>query len=496
MISHRRRKILKPIDLPPYAPILMESTRAIGYSLEAAIADVIDNSIAADASNIRINFFPVDEEYVYILDDGYAMNNEEITNAMQYGSKNPNEIREANDLGRFGLGLKTASLSQCRLLTVVSKRYENIFCRQWDLDYIATTEKWTLKSLEEDEILDLPGLSALKELQTGTLVVWQNLDRMRTGEVDFATAMGRKMDEVRKHLSLVYHRYLAGEAGNRKISIKLNNLKVEPLDPFLDGKSEIPMDDETMLVGESRVIIRTYILPHPSKLSKEEIDRLGGKEGLRKHQGFYIYRNKRLLVGGTWFRMMRQAEMSKLVRIRVDIPNDLDALWTLDIKKSTAIPPEIVRNNLRVLIERMAEKSKRTWTFRGKKETSDNVEHVWNRLKTNTGGYLYEINRDYVLINEMITKYPEIKTQIYSVLKQIEANIPLNALYVDLTSDEKIENETLNIDKEIIQMMATILKGNNEHTKEAVFEALLLSEPFNNFEEELRGAMDKGEFDD
>ena len=139
---------MKTIDLPPYAPILMESTRAIGYSLEAAIADVIDNSIAADASNIRINFFPVDEEYVYILDDGYGMNAEEITNAMQYGSKNPNETREANDLGRFGLGLKTASLSQCRLLTVVSKRYENLVCRQWDLDYIATTEKWTLKSLD------------------------------------------------------------------------------------------------------------------------------------------------------------------------------------------------------------------------------------------------------------------------------------------------------------------------------------------------------------
>ncbi len=487
---------MKPIDLPPYAPILMESTRAIGYSLEAAIADVIDNSIAAEASNIRINFFPVDEEYVYILDDGLGMNYEEITTAMQYGSKNPKEVREVNDLGRFGLGLKTASLSQCRLLTVVSKRYEKIECRQWDLDYIASTEQWTLKELTEDEFAEIPGVSALKEYETGTLVVWQNLDRMRLGEVDFSSAMGRKMDEVRKHLALVYHRYLSGEPGTKKITMMLNNLKIVPVDPFLENKSEIPMADETMLVGSSRVAIRTYILPHPSKLSKEEIDVLGGKEGLRKHQGFYIYRNKRLLVWGTWFRMMRQAELSKLVRIRVDIPNDLDDLWTLDIKKSTAIPPDVVRNNLKALVERMAEKSKRTWTFRGKKEVSDQIEHVWNRLKTNNGGYLYEINKEYTLIKNLVDEYPEIKGRLFTIIEQIEANIPLNALYVDLTADEKIENEMLNKEKDVIEMMRSILNGNGVNMKKTLFDSLLSTEPFCNFEEELLKVWSEGGFDD
>lgn len=487
---------MKSIELPPYAPILMESTRAIGYSLEAAIADVIDNSIAADASNIKINFFPIDEEYVYILDDGCGMNNEEITNAMQYGSKNPKEIREVNDLGRFGLGLKTASLSQCRVLTVVSKRLDEIVCRQWDLDYISKTELWTLKELNEEEFVNIPGVSELKEYESGTLVVWQNLDRMRLGEIDFSSAMGRKMDEVRSHLSLVYHRYLSGETGIKKISMMLNNLKLEPMDPFLENKSEIPMDDETMLVGKSRVAVRTYILPHPSKLTKEEINALGGKEGLRKHQGFYVYRNKRLLVWGTWFRMMRQAELSKLVRIRVDIPNDLDDLWTLDIKKSTAIPPDVVRNNLKALVERMAEKSKRTWTFRGKKEIDDRIEHVWNRLKTNTGGYLYEINKEYALIKDLVKDYPEIKSRLFLILGQIEANIPLNALYVDLTSDEKIDNESLNKEKDVVAIMKNILSGNNDEMKVALFESLLKTEPFNEFEEELRHKWIGGVFND
>lgn len=127
---------MKDYELPPYAPILMESTRAIGYSLEAAIADIVDNSITAMASIVKINFFPIDGEYVSILDNGIGMDSNQINRAMQYGSQNPNECRTSNDLGRFGLGLKTASLSQCRVLTVISKYQNHIESRQWDLDYI------------------------------------------------------------------------------------------------------------------------------------------------------------------------------------------------------------------------------------------------------------------------------------------------------------------------------------------------------------------------
>lgn len=487
---------MKSINLPPYAPILMESTRAIGYSLEAAIADVVDNSIAANAHNIHINFFPVDDEYVFILDDGCGMDSIEITNAMQYGSKNPNEARNINDLGRFGLGLKTASLSQCRSLTVVSKKSGIIVCRQWDLDYVQEMETWALKDLGEDEIQDLPGLEDLKCQDSGTLVVWQKLDRMRLGEMDFESAMGRKMDEVRAHLSLVYHRYLSNELGNKKIGIVLNNLPILPDDPFLEKKSEIPMDDEVMLIGKSRVVVRTFILPHPSKLEKNEIDRLGGKEGIRRHQGFYVYRNKRLLVWGTWFHMMRQAELSKLVRIRVDIPNDLDDLWTLDIKKSTANPPEIVKKNLKALIERMSEKSKRTWTFRGKRETDDKIEHVWNRLKTNNGGYLYEINRNHSMINGFVSQFPDAKKYLYAILKQIEGTIPLNALYVDLSTDEKIDNETMNTSKEVVEIMRTILSSTDRGQRLTLFESMILSEPFVQFEDELRNEYERGGFDD
>ena len=483
---------MKPIELPPYAPTLIESTRAIGYSLEAAVADIIDNSIAAGASKVDLFFFPVDKEYVAILDNGRGMDDEEITTAMQYGSKNPMDERSKDDLGRFGLGLKTASLSQCRSLTVVTKREDVLLARRWDIDHVAKTGKWTLLILDEDEILQLPHVEELLKYDSGTVVIWQNLDRLKAGEINFEQALGRKIDVVREHLSLVYHRYLSGEVGLKKIEIQINNVKIEPIDPLLSSKSVQAMDDEILVVRGKHIEVRPYILPHISKMTSDEIKMLGGKEGLRKHQGFYVYRNKRLLVWGTWFRMMRQGEMSKLARIRVDIPNDLDDLWTLDIKKSSAIPPAEVRNNLKSVIERLAEKSKRTWTYRGKREMDDSVVHVWNRYRTRNGGFMYEINRDYPLLVEIQNENTEIASRLLLLMKQIEENIPLNSLYLDLTNDEKIENDKDIDSVEIIIMLREILKTTEASLHSDMIDMLKKTEPFCNYVEEIDKALKEG----
>ena len=154
------------IELPPIAPTLIESTRAIGYSLEAAVADIIDNSIAAKATRVDISFFPLHGAYISILDNGEGMNSSELTNAMQYGSQNPLEERNEYDLGRFGLGLKTASLSQCRTLTVATKKEGVLQARRWDIDFVKTTNKWSLLSLEDTEDIDcIPDIDKLKELE-------------------------------------------------------------------------------------------------------------------------------------------------------------------------------------------------------------------------------------------------------------------------------------------------------------------------------------------
>ena len=465
--------------LPPYAPTLIESTRAIGYSLEAAVADIIDNSIAANAVNVDIYFFPVDGAYIAILDNGSGMNEKEINIAMQYGSKNPTEERDKKDLGRFGLGLKTASLSQCRCLTVISKQGDRLEGRQWDIDHVIEVGDWSLIILDEEEINEFPQVEELKKYESGTLVIWQKLDRLKAGEINFELSLGRKIDRVRNHLSLVYHRYLMGESGIRKLKLFINGEKVKAIDPFLTNKSVQAMDDETLIIQGHKILVRPYILPHISKLTSDEIKMLGGKDGLRKQQGFYVYRNKRLLVWGTWFRMMRQGDLSKLARIRVDIPNTLDDLWTLDIKKSSALPPAEVRKNLEIIINQIAERSKRTWTFRGKKEVSDTETHIWNRMKNKQGGYYYEINREHPFVQQLVKVDPSLKMSIYALLQQIELGLPLNQLYVDLNNDEQItnDNEQSIVDvKKSLEAMITMCAEKQE--KCDLLDAVVHIEPY------------------
>jgi hypothetical protein len=450
---------MKTIPLPPYAPTLIESTRAIGYTLESAIADIIDNSIAALSSCVEIFFFPIGDAYIAILDDGKGMSSDELNTAMRYGSQSPNEKRAANDLGRFGLGLKTASLSQCKILTVVSKIGERIEARRWDIDHVAQTKEWSLLALETTEEFDvIPCVDKLRKLESGTLIVWQNLDRLKVGEIDFNRSMGKKMDVVRTHLSLVFHRYISGESDLKKIQIRMNGTPVESADPFLSRRYTQVMDAEVMDIDCSKVIIRPYVLPHISNLTADEIAALGGKDGLRKSQGFYIYRNKRLLIWGTWFHMIRQDELSKLARIQVDIPNELDSLWTLDIKKSTAVPPEAVRNNLYSVIKRIAEQSKQTWIFRGKKETNDSIVHIWNRFQGKQGGFFYGVNRSHPLV-EMFKEAPSnVKHNLETLLKTIETNIPLNRLHSDLNSEIQVENNVEIIEQDAEAMLQNLLE--------------------------------------
>jgi len=420
----------------------MESTRALGYSLESAVADILDNSISADATEIKIEFWPLEHPYLYILDNGNGMVSQEITKAMQYGSQSPLDKRSTNDMGRFGLGLKTASLSQCRCLTVITMKDDVLSARQWNLDFVLNSKSWSLLSLDRSEINDYPGVSGLIDNGKGTLVVWQQFDRIVVGSLSFEDALSKKMDAVRSHIALVFHRFIFGEPGIKRISIYLNNKPIEPIDPFLSSKSEQIMDIEPIEINGVRIAAVPYILPHVSRLTPEELSSLGGEDGLRKKQGFYVYRNKRLLVWGTWFRMLRQDELYKLARVKVDIPNSLDILWNLDIRKSTAIPTEIVKRNLERIVNRIADRSKRTWTWRGRKETRNDVGHIWERYKTREG-IRYLVNRDHPFV-ELICKTlgSEKSDDFEQLIKLIENGLPLNIMYLDMTEDKHFSTDT------------------------------------------------------
>lgn len=469
---------MQEIDLPPYAPVLMESTRALGYSLESAVADLLDNSISAGATEIKIEFWPLDDPYLIIVDNGRGMSSDEITRAMQYGSQSPLDVRDTSDMGRFGLGLKTASLSQCRSLTVISLHKGVYSIRKWDLDVIKESQRWTLLALDENEIDSCPGIDVLRDYGTGTIAVWKKFDRMSAGAVSFADAFSRKIDDVRQHVSLVFHRYLAGESGHKRVTMYINGSPVIPIDPFLERKSEQLMDVEPIIINGSRITAIPYILPHVSRLTREDMQILGGEPGLRRNQGFYVYRNRRLLVWGTWFRLLRQDELYKLARVRIDIPNSLDDMWNLDIRKSTAVPPEVVRRNLIRIVDKIAQGSKRTYTFRGRKETRDDVGHTWERHKTREG-IRYLINRDHPIVDTVARMMETESKEVDAMLKLIEETLPLNAMYVDMVEDEHFLTNPTSV--ESVRDLALKVLGSLEQDEEFLEKRLSWMEKYEPF---------------
>jgi Histidine kinase-, DNA gyrase B-, and HSP90-like ATPase len=476
---------MKKSTLPPYAPSLIESIRSIGYSLETALADLIDNSITAGATNINIKFSPYGQPFVAILDDGEGMETDELAQAMRHGSKDPTFIREAHDLGRFGLGLKTASLSQCRRLIVTSLKNGVMSTMSWDLDVIIDEEDWVLLEYEEDDLVDLPLINDLRKQGNGTLVIWQDLDRIISGERSIESALGDKMDLVRDHLSLVFHRYLSGDYSVKRTKIQMNGYPLTPYDPFLisNPATELMPDEKVTLEGHV-VEIKPYIIPHISKLSHEEIALAGGEEGLRKNQGFYIYRNKRLISWGTWFRLTKLSEMNKLARVRIDIPNSMDYLWDIDIKKSMATPPEAVRQNLKRIVDRIVNGSKRVYTFRGRKLRNENLIRLWDRYKGREGIW-YQINRKHPIVESLMNKIGnEEKQELEQLLKSFEESYPIDSLYVDMASDVRIQmNPEINHLEHLKDLVGVLLKSveSIEGGKERMMEQLHLMDPFCNY---------------
>ncbi len=472
---------MSELVVAPYAPALIESLRSTGYSLESAIADIIDNSISAGAKRISVRYSPHDDPYIAILDDGNGMMPNELTEAMRHGSRNPGEARAENDLGRFGLGLKTASLSQCRRLTVVSLKEGQLSARCWDIDLISERADWVLNIMEDSDIEKLPLVESFKRQTQGTIVVWQKLDRVAAGERNIQYALSEKMDLVRQHLALVFHKYLSGESNQSKIEIRMNENRVDAFDPFFHGHPATQvLQEEQITVANHNVLIRAYILPHISKLSPEELRSAGGEEGLRHNQGFYVYRNHRLITWGTWFRLTKQAELSKLARVSVNIPNALDHLWTLDIKKSTAYPPDEVRQNLSRIIDKIVGTSHRVYTYRGRITRKDNLIHSWSRMEGREG-ISYIINREHPIIKALEEKLDVDNRKMFELfLDTIERTFPADALYADMASDrpKKIIEEGLK--EKFTELVLYLLETADavDGGRERILESLSCMEPF------------------
>lgn len=472
----------------PAAHELSNSIRCMGYSLESAIADIVDNSITAKATEIEIKF-PVSPEEVYIAicDNGNGMTKEELFDAMKYGSTLKGKERAEDDLGRFGMGMKSASHSQCRRLSVVSKKSGILSAYVWDLDIIDEVHDWMIVDCSEEEIAQIPFMGYLNGQESGTVVVWQNFDFIRKEAGEEYGEIVRQQDSVANYLSLIFHRYLSKDRKNR-LSIKLNNFYLVPFDPFLENHPKttvkksvyIPVKDSNGI--ERMISIQPYILPFQKDLSKEDAKLSGGVENYRTKQGFYIYRNERLIIWGTWFNRHRD-ELTKYARIKVDIPNTLDDVWGIDIKKQNAKIPASIRHRLTHAVDEAMDASIRKQTYRGRIANVDkNLDYIWNRTESR-GQIIYSINRESEIFKLLDNRLDDdARSYLDIVLAEIEKNVPFHQIYIDksqnvineIDDDERIA-EIFNNAKMLLQQILSI---NPSISKNKAVENIFKSEPF------------------
>ena len=475
-------------ETPPKAGAMINTFRAFGYNLQTAIADIIDNSISARANNVWIQYeWDGEKSWVTITDDGDGMDRDGLIEAMTPGSKDPKDDREEHDLGRFGLGLKTSSFSQCKALTVLTrKENHSIIKRHWDLDFVNETGKWNLLDYLSDNMF----LEPLEKLSHGTSVLWEKQDRL-VGNANTHNEAARNVfleefEKVEDHLSLVFHRFME----RKKLTIWMNGNKLEPWDPFMkESEGGQLIAQETL--DNNQVVVKCYVLPHISKLNQEERKKAKTDEWYRL-QGFYIYRNSRLLLYGDWLGLFPKNEHFKNARILVDIPNRLDHDWKIDIKKATATPSIAVRKDL-VRLGKMTRKSAgAVHRFRGNQImlddsiTSFDFQPVWKAKKSRDEVRHYYINEEHAVVKSLLEKESISASEFRSALKLIGETTPVEAI-IQYHSEEPESHELRDNQTEpdsgtieLARMMYSSLKSSGMD-RELAIKQIFNIEPFNQY---------------
>jgi len=349
---------MKIFNVTPSARRLTNSLRDIGYDFVSALADLVDNSITAEASEVKIDIvFESGSSYILISDNGSGMTKSELTEALRFGTQKEYAL---NNLGRYGLGMKTASISQCRRLSVLSRRSQNrrqIVSMSLDLDHIDKTDRWEIIEPQET-----PGVLAALErlnLSQGTVVVWEDLDRI-IPEKHQEDGWGRRRleqssEKAIEYLGLVFHRFLeTSSAMDNPLVLTVNGSKVLPWNPFAPDephREELPIQSFEVItngiVGE--VVMRRYVLPSRNNFSTQDaFEQMSGPKKWNRQQGLYVYRADRIIQFGGWSGIRSIDEHTKLARASIEFQTDLDEVFQINVSKMKASIPAEVRG----LIER------------------------------------------------------------------------------------------------------------------------------------------------
>lgn len=458
-------------NAPPYAGSMLEALRGLGYAPATALADLIDNSIAANAREVAIHLeWAEQDSWVRIIDDGDGMDDAALEEGMRLGARDPRAERAVSDLGRFGLGLKTASFSQARRLTVASRQKGgSIACLRWDLDLIGQVSgaEWPL--FEGPAPGSEPLLEPLARMEHGTIVLWERLDRIVTDGFT-VTDMIELADRIEAHLAMTFHRLI--ECRQTGVRILLNSREVKPWDPYLMGHPGKAFESpEYRILHTTGVMLQCHVLPHRDMLKPSEQAAAAGPGGWVQQEGFYVYRNRRLLLAGGWLglgdggRPWARDEAHRLARIRLDIPNSADAEWKINILKSTASAPVRLRPQLHRLAFETREVARRVFAHRGHiqpaGETRPNtVAEVW-QARRSAQGTSYRINRDHDLVASILNRAGSLRSDILALLRLIEETVPVQRIWLDTAEDKETPRTGFSeaVESEVMETLSSMFEA-------------------------------------
>lgn len=448
----------------PHAKMLLVALRSVGYTNETAIADILDNSISGAATEIEL-YFDWDNRRIIIADNGFGMDYQELMDAMEIGSADPNEMRPSEDLGRFGLGMKTASFSMAKKLLVISKKNSTISNAEWNLNTVASEDKWEISEYDESEILmileSIDTYTQYNNWKQGTLIIISELDRLidETNIEKSKKNFYKMIRNIKSHIAITFHRFMEEDA----LKISVNGNKLEAWNPFwIKSPATMELAREELFDGKNEVVVEPYILPHKSKYnSEEEFKEAAGVKDWRGHQGFYVYRNRRLLVYGTWFGKFKKEPAYNLARIKLDMSADSDFEWDIDIKKSKATLPVAIEEQITQIAYLAIEKSVAVYNSRGvynRKNTSNNtsLKYVWEQRKNISGNYMFYLNKKHPMLLKILSGMDEnAQKELKTYLSLIESYSPTMLSGVMdketdfVVSDEDKKREILNIQEKI-----------------------------------------------
>jgi hypothetical protein len=484
--------LIDTFDFTPNPISLLESNRNLGYLIQEAIADLIDNSISAGATEISYELnWNNGVPFFLLKDNGCGMTNEEneLVDSFRLGSKNPLELRPPEDLGRFGFGMKTASLSQARILSVFTrKKDQGIFALALDLNFISAQKKWHLKTVEKNLFPD--EIRFLESIESGTIIRWDDWDRAPKNQEDFNSLT----TQIRNYISVCFHRFLS-----KGIKILNFDFPIEPCSPIPDGDGAT-LFSEVPLTKNKKARQRSYVLQHPKNWIGDFENQFNFNsfrlfEGFERQQGIYIYRCDRLLnPKGGWLGLLKQNNASKLARVIIDYPNDADSLWSLDITKTKATIPFEFKMEILKLINATKQGSVNK-IIKGNRIINRNLifnnAHIWSAVinnEFNCYNYLIDIEHPFFqnyIINKKITL-----SDLKCLLSTVSDNLPVAKIIdnndVDPSKHDRIFKRQELTKGELLIAEAIIKEKLKTATKAESITWLLGFEPYCYCEEQIK----------